>query len=168
MLRRMEPTVAQINLPPGYGTPERALEWNAIRTRLEAAERYWLATTRPDGRPHVVPVDGVWVDGVWYFGGHPDTVHQRNLQHNQDIAVHLEDTVKAVIAEGRAEMVKPSPELARRLIAASKKKYGYAMPDEAYAFGVWTLAPRRVLAWENVAADPTRFTFSRPDSAESS
>jgi nitroimidazol reductase NimA-like FMN-containing flavoprotein (pyridoxamine 5'-phosphate oxidase superfamily) len=167
MLTRMEPTVTQINLPPGYGTPERALEWSAVRRRLEESERYWLATTRPDGRPHVVPVDGVWVDGTWYFGGHPDTVHQRNLQDNQEIAVHLEDTVKAVIAEGRAERVKPSPELAGRLIAASKKKYGYSMPEEAYTFGVWTLAPR-VLAWESIASDPTRFTFNPPDPEESS
>jgi hypothetical protein len=42
-----------------------------------------------------VPVDGLWVDGVWYFGGHADTVHQRNLRNNPEVAIHLADTTAA-------------------------------------------------------------------------
>jgi nitroimidazol reductase NimA-like FMN-containing flavoprotein (pyridoxamine 5'-phosphate oxidase superfamily) len=157
----MKPTVARIQLPTEYGTPRQELDWSTIRDRLAAADRYWLATTRPDGRPHVVPIDGIWLDDVWYFGGHPDTVHQRNLEHNQEITVHLEDTMKAVIVEGRAKRVTPPPETVGRLMAASQKKYGYAMPSEAYRVGVWSLSPRRVLAWTHIAVDATRFTFDR-------
>ena len=61
----MEPVAEQMQFPEGYGTPSKLLAWTAVRRRLEEAEQYWLATTRPDGRPHVVPVDGVWVDDVW-------------------------------------------------------------------------------------------------------
>ena len=85
----MQPTAELLTLPAVYGKPKKVLDWDTVYGRLDQAERYWLATTRPDGRPHVVPVDGVWLDGIWYFGGHPDTIHQRNLQTNRKIAIHL-------------------------------------------------------------------------------
>jgi nitroimidazol reductase NimA-like FMN-containing flavoprotein (pyridoxamine 5'-phosphate oxidase superfamily) len=155
----MEPTTASIRLPEGYGSPKRTLDWPAVRNRLEQAQHYWLATTRPDGRPHVVPVDGLWVDGAWYFGGHSDTVHQRNVRNNPEVAIHLQDAIAAVIAEGIAEWTTPAAELAQQLSAASKHKYGYAPPPQAYLEGTWRLRPRRVVAWTSVAEDPTRFTF---------
>ena len=56
-------------LPPEYGTPSKTLAWADVEARLEAATRVWLATVRPDGRPHTVPVDGLWQDGAEWFGG---------------------------------------------------------------------------------------------------
>jgi nitroimidazol reductase NimA-like FMN-containing flavoprotein (pyridoxamine 5'-phosphate oxidase superfamily) len=41
--------------------------WAEALARLEQAEVYWLATVRPDGRPHVTPVVAVWLDGALYF-----------------------------------------------------------------------------------------------------
>jgi hypothetical protein len=158
----MDPEVSPIRLPAAYGAGVRTLSWVDVSRRLTEATHYWLATTRPDGRPHTVPVDGVWLADGWYFGGHPDTVYQRNMRANPDAAVHLPDPVGVVIAEGRAEWVRPGPDEARDLTAASKGKYGYAPPPEAYTAGVWRLAPRRVLAWTNLGEDPTRFTFDRP------
>jgi hypothetical protein len=46
-----------------------------VRGPLESAPHYWLATTLLDGRPHVVPVDGLWLADRWYFGRHVNTVH---------------------------------------------------------------------------------------------
>jgi hypothetical protein len=158
----VEPIVSSVHLPTGYGTPQRMLEWDAVRGRLEDAQQYWLATTRPDGRPHVVPVDGLWRESRWYFGGHPDTVHQRNLRLDSEIVIHLADPIRAVIVEGQAEWVIPDAKAARELAAASKDKYGYA-PPAAYRGGVWALIPRRVLAWDNLATDATRFVFPQLD-----
>ena len=53
-----EPTAERIDLPEGYGTTKRTMDWAAVRERLEQAPRYWLVTSRRDGRAHVVPVDG--------------------------------------------------------------------------------------------------------------
>jgi hypothetical protein len=155
----VEPTVELLDLPREYGTPATTLEWSVVRERLEAAERYWLVTTRPDGRPHVIPIDGVWLDDRWYFGGAPATVSMRNIERNQEIAVHLEDTTQAVIVEGIAERFVPSPEDAARLAEASNAKYGYGTKPEEYADGVWTLRPRRALAWTSFPTDCTRFVF---------
>jgi Pyridoxamine 5'-phosphate oxidase len=66
---------------------------------------YWLATTRPDGRPHVVPLDGLWLDDAWFFGGSAETVKYRNLKANPRAVVHLDDSERAVIVEGRCEEI---------------------------------------------------------------
>src|SRR6266511_4118734 len=50
----------------GHLDPVR-LPWRWATTRLTAARSYWIATTRPDGRPHTRPVWGVWLDGRFYF-----------------------------------------------------------------------------------------------------
>ncbi len=58
---------------PAVHMKERAL------SRLRAAMSYWLATTRPDGRPHSMPVYGVVIGNEFWFG----TMGQksRNLRH---------------------------------------------------------------------------------------
>jgi hypothetical protein len=154
------PTAVAMRLPKVYGKPSVTLDWSAVRLRLEQAGQYWFATTRPDGRPHVVPLDGIWLDDLWYFGGDPRAVHQRNLRGNQWAAVHLADTMAAVIVEGRAEFGTLPPELAQRLAAASQAKYpAYGHTPEGYAGGVWRLRPSVVLAWDRLDVDATRFEF---------
>src|SRR6202046_710624 len=41
--------------------------WEQGRGELQDAEVYWLSTVRPDGRPHVTPLLGIWLDGALYF-----------------------------------------------------------------------------------------------------
>jgi hypothetical protein len=158
----MEPTAERVDLPAAYGTATTTMPWEAVRERLEQAPRYWLVTTRPGGRAHVVPVDGLWLDDAWYYGGSPETLHQRNLARDPRVVVHLEDTMAAVILEGTMRLETPSPELVRRLVAASKAKYGagYGPGPEAYAAGVWALRPDRARAWSAFPTDVTRFRFA--------
>ena len=66
------PIADKLVLPQGYGQTTESLAWEDVRTQLEQAKQYWLATNRGDGSPHVVPVDGLWVDDVWYYGGSPE------------------------------------------------------------------------------------------------
>ncbi len=47
----MDPTAEPLDLPAAYGKVSSVLGWAGVRERLEKAERYWLATTRSDGRP---------------------------------------------------------------------------------------------------------------------
>jgi Pyridoxamine 5'-phosphate oxidase len=155
----VNPTAELLDLPPAYGTPERTLDWDSVQERIEAAERYWLSTTRPDGRPHTMPVDGIWMNGLLYFGGAPETVSMRNVKANPEVVMHLEDPLQVVILEGIAEWVTPSPEDADRLRDVSNAKYGYAPPD-GYSGGSWGLRPRRALAWMEFPKDCTRFTFA--------
>ncbi len=161
MTAALPPTAEPMTLPDGYGPPPTALlPWAGVSRRLAEAPRYWLATVRPDGRPHVVPTDGLWVDDALWFGGSAETVHHRNLRGNGAAAVHLEDGKRAVIVEGRARLTTPSSEHAHRLAALSTSKYGFAVPVEAYLQELWLLSPVRVLAWDDFPYDATRFRFS--------
>jgi Pyridoxamine 5'-phosphate oxidase len=158
-IHRTSPVVESIRLPKVYGTPTQRLSWDEVDQRLGMALHYWLATTRPDGRPHVVPVDGIWLDGACHFGGAPETVHARNLRADPRAAIHLDDSEAATIAEGVAEVHTPTPEFARELDAAAKRKYGYSVGPDVYLGGVWRLRPTTVLAWTALYRDATRFRF---------
>ena len=163
----MEPHAEQLPLPTAYGRPDVLLDWAEVQARLEAAPHYWLATVRPDGRPHAVPVDGIWVDGALVFGGDPATVHARNLAAGSGVSVHLGNADEVTILEGVPDLYEPSQPEARAFAAASKAKYGYAPPVSAYLSGVWRVRPTVVLAWTALHRDATRFRFgpSAPASA---
>jgi hypothetical protein len=49
-------------MPAGYGDTVTTQQWADVRARLTAAKQYWVATNRRTGSPHLVPVDGLWVD----------------------------------------------------------------------------------------------------------
>lgn len=157
-----EPTVQSLHLPAEYGSASETLSWSAVSRRLEEAALYWLCTVRPDGRPHAVPVDGLWMDAAIWFGGSDAAVHQVNISTNPRVVLHIEDGSAPIIVEGVATTVVPDPAQADALAALSKKKYGYAPPVEAYAVGIWHVPARRVLAWSNFPKDATRFDFEAP------
>jgi Pyridoxamine 5'-phosphate oxidase len=154
------PIAEQLSLPSSYGSPNRLLDWASVEQRLVDSLHYWVATVRRDGRPHVVPVDGIWLDAGCYFGGDPATVHIRNLRRDGRTALHLEDGESAVIVEGVTEWMTPSKSDAKRLVAAAKVKYGYSDSAASYLAGVWRLEPTTVLAWTQLYVDATRFRFA--------
>ena len=154
------PIVAeQLTLPSSYGSPNQLLDWTFVEERLAESLHYWLATVRRNGTPHVVPVDGMWLDGSCYFGGDPATVHMQNLRRDGRATLHLEDGESAVIVEGDAQWVTPSKAVAQQLAAAAKAKYGYPQSAASYQEGVWRLQPVKVLAWTTLYVDATRFRF---------
>jgi Pyridoxamine 5'-phosphate oxidase len=157
------PTVEQLRLPSSYGSPDRLLDWTSVEQRLVDSLHYWLGTVRRDGSPHVVPVDGMWLDGGCYVGGDPATVHMQNLRRDGRATLHLEDGESAVIVEGVAEWVMLSKAVALRLAAAAKAKYGYSQSAASYQEGVWRLQPIKVLAWNTLYVDATRFRFNAAD-----
>jgi hypothetical protein len=155
----MEPIAERLDLPPVYGKVKRTVPWATVRDELTNARVYWLATVRRDGRPHVVPVDGLWVDDRWYYGGAPETVHRRTVEANPEVVMHIGDGVQAFIVEGRVEITTRTHDEAKRLAAISNDKYGYGFDASSYE-AVPTLIPRVVLAWTAALADATRFRFT--------
>jgi uncharacterized pyridoxamine 5'-phosphate oxidase family protein len=57
-------------------------EWEQGRRELEEAEVYWLSTVRPEGRPHVTPLLGIWFEGALYFCTGPSERKAKNLARN--------------------------------------------------------------------------------------
>ena|SRR5215217_1426958 len=95
-----------------------------IDERLRAEPIIWLATTRPDGRPHNVPV-WFWWDGesVLIFS-QPNNQKIRNLRQSPHAVLTLntlDDGEDVVIIEGTAELVaQPTSEL---MLPAFGEKY---------------------------------------------
>lgn len=157
-------------LPDGYGLPDDDTglqEWATAEAKLAHADTVWLATTRPDGRPHVIPRWGVWLDNQFFYDGAPTTVHVRNLAANDRVALHLESGTDVVIVHGASgPTTPPSTWLAVQLVAAFHHKYaaqGYRPQldawDDDVAGGLCRLEPRQAMAWASFPTDATRWTF---------
>ena len=161
-------------MPDGYGVPdtlEGTLSWRAVEARLVGAMHYWMATTRPDGRPHVVPRWGVWLEERFWYDGSSETVHARNLRSNDACTLPLDDGARAVILEGTSRPAEPpGPDLGGLLAEAFRRKYadlGYSPAADAWdgphAGGLAVFTPAKALAWFDFPGDVTRFRFERAE-----
>src|SRR3972149_6572394 len=84
------------------------------------------ATVKPGGKPHVSPSDLVAVDGNLFVGVDEATARYRNLKHNPAIAIMIEDGRKRqAILEGRVVFLDTNSEVARKVLEAQMKKYGW-------------------------------------------
>lgn len=159
------------DMPDGYGVPDAlsgTLEWAAVEARLRDSLHYWMATTRPDGRPHVVPRWGVWLDSRFWYDGSPATVHARNLRDGSACSLHLESGAEAVILDGHSRPADPpGTDLGATLSAEFVRKYGdhgYSPAPDAWegddAGGLVVFTPDKGLAWFEFPSDVTRFRFT--------
>ncbi len=73
---------------PLYGDSSAdAPPWSDIVARLHDAPLYWMVTVRRDGRPHAVPLCGVWRDESFYFCTGDAEQKMRNLEHDPHVVV---------------------------------------------------------------------------------
>ena len=119
-------TIGRID--PRYGDPSAT--WDDIQRLLADAQLYWIITVRRDGRPHAVPLVGVWQNGTFAFCTGRDEQKQRNLDANPQVAVTTGttgasgwDSGKEVVVEGTAVRVTDAADL-QALAEAWFAKYG--------------------------------------------
>ena len=92
----------------GVGGPNwRPLPWSWAAERLDANRNFWVVTATADGRPHALPVWGVWHDGDhrFVFSCGPSSRKARDLATNPQVAFMVDDTVECVSVEGLARVV---------------------------------------------------------------
>jgi general stress protein 26 len=116
---------------PGYGIAEAneglgLFDWNWAVERLTSAETYWLATVRPGGQPHVMPVWGVWIDDAFYFSTGSQSQKARNLAQNPRCTICCEVGEDQLMLEGEAVLVNDK-QLAKRFGEAYQTKYDFNM-----------------------------------------
>lgn len=143
-------------MPESYGVPageDGLLAWEFVAERMQASHDYWLVTVQPDGRPHAVPVWGVWLDNTIHFGGGRTTKKARNLAKNPSVVVHAESGEEAVILEGDAIEV-TDPATLDRIDDAYEAKYNIR-----HGTPVWALKSHKVHAWSSFPKDATRWSF---------
>jgi len=144
-----EPEPARPRTAPGYGISKGSkgrLPWSWAEKRLTASRNYWIVSASPAGRPHAMPVWGLWLDGAVWFSTDRASRKGRNVEANPDIVIHLESGDEVVILEGTAEEVTDGPVLAR-FVDAYEEKYGFRMDLDEPIGLVYQVRPRTALGW---------------------
>jgi nitroimidazol reductase NimA-like FMN-containing flavoprotein (pyridoxamine 5'-phosphate oxidase superfamily) len=157
-----EPTPSRIRTP-GYGfenakrPPGEKLPWSRVSEVFAAARNYWIATARPDGRPHAAPVWGIWLDGIFYFSTGKESRKARNLAAIPSVAVHIEGAGgEVIILEGTAKEIS-NPSVLRPVWDAYKAKYNWGV--ESYPFFV--VRPTVAFSFlEELGDTATRWAFA--------
>jgi hypothetical protein len=118
----------------GFSEPgAEPVSWPDGLEHVIQADTFWLSTVRPDGRPHVTPLIGVWHgDALWFATG-PQERKAENLARNQACVLtagcgDLAEGGLDVMIEGAAEQVTDEAEL-RPVAEAFGEKYGRQMWD---------------------------------------
>ena len=110
---------------PGYGVPDDRkgmLPWKWAEQRLVRSHNYLLCTVRPDGAPHMMPIWGVWMDGIFCFSTGRESRKARNLAANPRCVICNEISKEAVLVEGRAEELKDADRI-KELGRSYARKY---------------------------------------------
>jgi hypothetical protein len=105
---------------------EATTAWDEARDQLTQAQRYWLTTVRPGGRPHVMPLFGVWLGESLFFTANADTRKARNLAANAQCVIAASGDELDLIVDGSAARVRDERTL-RPLVDAYMTKYGWPL-----------------------------------------
>lgn len=89
-----------------YVDPGRdGASWDRGLAELERSGTYWMATLRPSGRPHVVPVLAIVHDGHLHVAAGPRTQKARNLTRTPAVTVTTHGETFDIVLEGKARRV---------------------------------------------------------------
>jgi PPOX class probable F420-dependent enzyme len=155
---------------PGYGTLDAnqgtgLLPWSWARERLERSHDYWVATVRPDGRPHVMPVWGVWIDDALWFSSSRGSRKTRNLAANPRCTIATDNAYEPVVIEGEAVLIDGLTAIGAYVAETNRKyKTDYSIdffnPIDNACFKVaptWAFG----LTESDFTGSPTRWVFGR-------
>jgi nitroimidazol reductase NimA-like FMN-containing flavoprotein (pyridoxamine 5'-phosphate oxidase superfamily) len=163
MSQMPEPRASRPQMPE-YGIPETAegmLSWSWAVERLQTSRNYWLSTTRPDGRPHVMPIWCVWINNAFYFSTGAQSRKARNLAGNPYCVISVEHGEGSVMVEGTAAILPPE-QLPPEAFTAYKTKYDWELDPQMGP--IFLLQPRVIFGFSNVpgefAGSATRWTFT--------
>lgn len=170
----IEPIEPIVEFTGDFSEPSAtARPWAEVFEVLDGAEMFWLSTVREDGRPHVVPMPAVWLNGVLYFCTGAAEQKAVNLRSNAQCALstgpnHFREGLDVVV-EGSAARVTGRERL-EPVAALWKSKLdwdfdvvddGFRNPDRPTAeVPVFGVAPAKVLAFGKSPYSQTRYRFA--------
>jgi nitroimidazol reductase NimA-like FMN-containing flavoprotein (pyridoxamine 5'-phosphate oxidase superfamily) len=135
---------------PGYGIVganegKGLLSWAWVARKLNNCRTFWLSTINAaHGRPHVMPIWGVWVDDAFAFSTGRKSRKGQNLAANPACTIANDDAAEAIIIEGRAVEVDDAAQL-DRIAAAYKKKY--KMDPRSMNEPIYSVRPSKIFGF---------------------
>jgi len=100
------------------------IRWEDFEERLTKGGWFWLATVRPDGAPHVMPLFAVWAGSALYVASKETAKKSRNLAADGRCVVTTDAGDMHLIVEGEARRVREEATL-RRASDAFGAIYGW-------------------------------------------
>ncbi|GAA2041259.1 pyridoxamine 5'-phosphate oxidase family protein [Catenulispora yoronensis] len=149
-----------------------ARPWAEVAELLSSSEMFWLSTVRGDGRPHVVPLPTVWLDGVLHFATGPGEQKAVNLRSNSHCVLstganHFREGLDVVV-EGDAVRVTDRSRLEQLAVLwKSKLDWTYEVTDDAFRdedgpsgdILVFAVVPAKILAFGKSPYSQTRYRY---------
>ncbi len=163
-----EPKASRPYWPDALENPTDATSglkpWSWALERLEKSHNYWIATSRPDGRPHLMLVWGIWWQDTFWFSTGPRARKAKNIAVNPHCVIATEKADEAVILEGTVEEIKDRA-IWKTVCQEYDRKYGgNVLPLlESSGGNVYRVQPRMAFGQdehaENFTESVTRWTF---------
>jgi nitroimidazol reductase NimA-like FMN-containing flavoprotein (pyridoxamine 5'-phosphate oxidase superfamily) len=165
-----EPLADRPHMPDyGVDTPDwNPLPWTWAAGKLAGNRNFWVVTASAGGRPHALPVWGVWDDDEhrFAFSCGPRSRKAANLGANPQATVAVDDTIECLSIEGRAAVI-DDDERRETWIARYLSKYTPVAPDLSADFLranlVFEFVPERAFAIiereDEFSARATRWSF---------
>ena len=107
------------------------LPWSWAVARLRDAHDYWLATTWPDGGPHVMPVWGVWHDDAMWCSSSLGSRKARNLEHDSRCVLTTDDAQEPGDRRGRGTSACSHPSCSLCSTTRSTRSTGRTTPSSS-------------------------------------
>ncbi|MCW2649252.1 MAG: hypothetical protein QOE41_4086 [Mycobacterium sp.] len=154
-----------------FGETDTPLDWKTVGNTLAGAELHWLTTVCKDGRPHVTPLVGLWVEDSFAFCTGSAEQKACNLVHNPGVAVTTgtptwKDGLDVVV-EGSASRATGEATL-KQLADGYREKYsgewnfandGEVFDPDGNRAHVFRVAPTKVIAFAKSPHSQTTFRF---------
>lgn len=149
------------------------LDWSEAQRLLSDGGWFWLATVRPDGAPHVMPVLAVWSQAAVFVSSKDTARKSRNLAADRRCVLTTGTGRVHLVVEGEARRVHDREGL-DRASQAFKAVYGWPTTvrgdqlDAEYGaptsggppYGVYEIAPTKAFALPAEGTfTPTRWRF---------
>ena len=119
---------------PGYefsAKKKGLLPWKWAAQRLKKSRQYWIATTRPDGAPHLMVIWGLWLEDSFWFSTGASSRKARNLAENPKCVIGTDNAAEAVILEGTVESIDAQQPEFEKFAKAYQKKYAWDVREMA-------------------------------------
>jgi nitroimidazol reductase NimA-like FMN-containing flavoprotein (pyridoxamine 5'-phosphate oxidase superfamily) len=162
-----------VSTEPYWPDHDAVSAWGQAVGELARAQTYWLATLHPAGRPHVVPVLAVRLEGALCVAASPDTRKARNLKQNPAATLTAHADRFDLVIDGTATRVADEEQLERITDAYAAKyrwsvnvregaRHGEGAPTAGPSpYHVYKLAPSGAFGFPtDEHAAPTRWRFA--------
>lgn len=145
----------QKNLADLYGLDP--IPWSRALEALESTEptqTSFIATTRPDGRPHLAGVGALWDGGKVYIVSGAGTRKSRNLARNANCAISMALKGIDLVFEGWAERVTDDETLQRIAKRYGDQGWPAVVKDGAFTYD-YSAPSAGPPPWDLYAVTPT-------------